>query len=306
MSEVVPPHRHWPLRGGEFDERAGVLRLNGRTSELDRSSRAILTLLLENVGAPVAKERLLEAGWPAVIVHENSLAKAIGRLREALGNADLLKAAYGIGYKLDTAILAPGVAADGPSMTAAPVAKPSEAPRRLLASAAIAGALALIAVGFAWRSPSPHDAAATPLRTTAPVIEDAPDSIGKLLWVDDHPENNVQEKRFFERHRIAVHPVTTSADAFQLLAIYDYRAIISDMGRGEDRLAGARFVQQLRARNDGTPVVIYTVRADKPAKEQAQRELVTESGAQALAVTPEEVRAIVLRLFGNPPERTAG
>ena len=306
MNDIRRADLCWRLRDGDFNERDGILRLAGKATELDRSCRAILALLLESAGAPVSKERLLEAGWPATIVHENSLAKAIGRLREALGErADSLKAVYGIGYKLEAAILAPSTTAHGaPSAPGAPGRPPRAAPRIVTASLTIVGALALIAVGFAFRdyAASKPDA---PLRPTPPIIEDAPDSIGKVLWVDDHPENNVFEKRFFEKHRIAVHPVTTSEDALKLLAIYDYKAVISDMGRGEDRLAGARFVQRLRARNDRTPVVIYTVRADSPAKQQAQRELVAESGAQALAVTPQEVRAIVLDLFGNPPERSA-
>jgi len=305
MNDIRPADRRWRLRDGEFDEGNGILRIDGRASELDRSCRAILALLLECSGAPVSKERLLEAGWPATIVHENSLAKAIGRLREALGSqADLLKAVYGVGYKLDATILAQPVAPHQPA--APPRQRDSSSPtlrRAAMASLAIVGILALVAIGFVFRDSASPEPADVPLRAAPPVIADAPDSIGKVLWVDDHPENNVFEKRFFEKHRIAVHPVTTSEDALKLLAIYDYKAVISDMGRGEDRLAGARFVQQLRARNDRTPVIIYTVRADNAAKQQAQRQLVAESGAQALAVTPQEVRAIVLDLFGDPPER---
>jgi CheY-like chemotaxis protein len=177
--------------------------------------------------------------------------------------------------------------------------------RAAIGSLALIGALALVAVGTTFHGAASPGVAGDRVRQAQPIIGDAPDSIGKILWVDDHPENNVYEKQFFEKHRIAVHPVTTSEDALKLLAIYDYKAVISDMGRGEDRLAGARFVQQLRARNDRTPVIIYTVRADSPAKQRAQRELVAESGAQALAVTPEQVRAVVLDVFGNPPERAA-
>jgi DNA-binding response OmpR family regulator len=307
MGELDPSDGCWRLHEGRFDERSGVLQTGGQTSELDRSCRAILALLLRHAGAPVSKERLLEAGWPARIVHENSLAKAIGRLRDALGaHGDCLKAVYGVGYKLEAAVLAPVTRSQQ-----TPVGEPAEARPRPRASrqaitlSAILGSAALIALAFALRESAAPAPADVPVRQAAPAIADAPDAIGKVLWVDDHPENNVVERRFFEKHRIAVHPVTTSEDALKLLAIYDYQAVISDMGRGEDRLAGARFAQQLRARNDRTPVVIYTVRADNAAKQQAQRQLVAESGAQALAVTPQEVRAIVLDLFGNPPERAA-
>jgi DNA-binding response OmpR family regulator len=309
MNDIGAAHDNWRLRDGAFDELHGILRAGGRTTQLDRSCLALLTLLLRHAGTPVGKERLLEAGWPATIVHENSLAKAIGRLRDALGDdADLLKAVYGIGYKLDASILARPDAAIAPP-TGAVAVEPEPEPagggrRRVLALGAIAAALAalLIPAVALQQTPTPEETEAQ-FRRTPPVIADAPDAIGKILWVDDHPENNIYEKQFFEKHRIAVHPVTNSDDALKLLQMYDYDAVISDMGRGDDRLAGPRMVQQMRARNDRTPVVIYTVRADAPAKQEAQRNLVAESGAQALAVTPQDVRTIVLRLFTNPQER---
>jgi DNA-binding response OmpR family regulator len=308
MNDIGAAHGNWRLCDGDFDELHGVLRVGGRMTQLDRSSQAVLTLLLRHAAAPVSKERLLEAGWPATIVHENSLAKAIGRLRDALGDdGDLLKAVYGIGYKLDGGILARSETAAVPPAPAGAEAQPEPAGRgrrRLLALGAAAAALAALHVPVValHQTPTPADTEAE-FRKTPPVIADAPDAIGKILWVDDHPENNIYEKQFFEKRRIAVHPVTNSEDALKLLQMYDYDAVISDMGRGDDRLAGPRMVQQMRARNDRTPVVIYTVRADQPGKQEAQRNLVAESGAQALAVTPQEVRKIVLRLFANPQER---
>jgi hypothetical protein len=97
--------------------------------------------------------------------------------------------------------------------------------------------------------------------------------------------------------------VTGSADALRLLAMYDYTVVISDMGRGEDRLAGLRLAGQMRARGDGTPLIIYTLRPDGAAAQQAQRQLVAEAGAQGVVVTPQDVRAVILKLFGNPRPR---
>lgn len=293
----------WRLRNGDFDARHGVLRIGTRTIELDRSGCAILSLLLQNAGTPVAKTRLLEVGWPATIVHENSLAKAIGRLREALGeSAACLKAVYGVGYKLESAILAsPEPPAEGKGIPRTRLANGLFKPRPALVSLAALVCMAVVALAFgvpssAWRPEAGSDH--PPM-----AIGDAPDSIGKILWVDDHPENNIAERRFFERHRIAVHTVTNSTDALNLLQMYDYKAVISDMGRGQDRLAGARFVRQMRAKRDPTTVIIYTAGADSPSKQQAQMDLVSEAGAQGLAIKPAQIRSIVLRLFGDPPER---
>ena len=305
MNEAGPAGERWRLRDGEFAERQGIVRMGGRTTELDRSCQAVLTLLLENAGAPVSKERLLEAGWPHTIVHENSLAKAVGRLREALGEAgESLKAVYGIGYKLDAAILAPAPSAERPFAEADGAPKQRLHRRRravALLGVSLPAALALAAFAvWGWQSPSDAE---KEFRKKPPVIGDAPDAVARALWVDDHPENNIYEKQFFEKHKIAVHPVLSSADALRLLAIYDYDLIISDMGRGEDRLAGVRLVEQMRAKGDRTPAVIYTVRTDTAAKQQAQRDLVAKAGAQEVAVTPEDVREVVLRIVDEARAR---
>lgn len=288
----------WRFGDVEFDEGRGTLSVAGNAIELDRSSRAILSLLLHEAGTQVSKERLLAAGWPDRIVHENSLAKAIGRLRQVLGEQGAaLESVYGYGYKLN---VAPSRAPD-PALA---LASPSESQprRRPVALAAVVLLLCAAAGGtfLFWRSESRAEAQ---FRRTPPITGDAPDAVGRLLWVDDHPQNNIYEERFFEEHRIAVHPVTGSSDALKLLAMYDYKVVISDMGRGEDRLAGIHLVEQMRAKGDDTPVIIYTVRPDGAAAQQAQRNLVAEAGAQGVAVTPEEVRSVTLRLFGNPPAR---
>lgn len=290
----------WRFGEVEFDEGQGVLSVAGEVTELDRSSRAILTLLLGEAGAQVSKERLLAAGWPDRIVHENSLAKAIGRLRQVLGDQGAaLESIYGYGYRLNVEAVrtADSAASLRPSSTAA--MRSSRRPAVFALAALLV--LALIVAGTLLNREEPG--AEAQFRQTPPITGDAPDAVGQLLWVDDHPQNNIYEKRFFEEHRIAVHPVTGSTDALKLLAMYDYEVVISDMGRGEDRLAGVRLVEQMRARGDQTPAIIYTVRPDGEAAQQAQRNLVAEAGAQGVAVTPKEVRSVILRLFGNPPAR---
>src|SRR3546814_3075376 len=72
----------------EFDAARGRLSVAGRRIALDRPCVAILSILLNETDKGVDKDRLLEAGWPGRVVHENSLAKAIGRLRKALGRSE--------------------------------------------------------------------------------------------------------------------------------------------------------------------------------------------------------------------------
>lgn len=77
--------------------------------QLDRSAAAILHILWASAGQPVSKDILLEAGWPGRIIHENSLAKAISRIRGALAAQEgyVLRAVYGQGYKLECPAPAP-------------------------------------------------------------------------------------------------------------------------------------------------------------------------------------------------------
>lgn len=84
-----------------FDETGGKLAINGQAVEIDRNCAALLAALLRRAGEPLGKDELLEIGWPGRIVHENSLAKAISRLRQALGeDGARVEAVYGSGYRL--------------------------------------------------------------------------------------------------------------------------------------------------------------------------------------------------------------
>lgn len=292
----------WRFGDAEFDEPRGKLTVSGKTVDLDRNCGAILAVLLRDAGQEVPKECLLEAGWPDRIVHENSLAKAIGRLRVALGPwGAALRTVYGRGYRLEVDVRPEPASNDVPAVPDREREPGGGGPRVMLRGVAVAG-LVGIAASIAWLALPASEP--EQFRETPPIIGDAPDSIGRILWVDDHPSNNSYEKRFFEEHRISVHEAITSEDALRLLAMYDYHVLISDMGRGDDRLAGLKLTEQLRRRGNATPVVIYTVRPKREDQQDAQRRLVADAGAQDLALTPQEVRAIILRRLGNPPRRT--
>lgn len=84
-----------------FDEAGGKLAINGQAVEIDRNCAALLAALLRRADEPLGKDELLEIGWPGRIVHENSLAKAVSRLRQALGeDGARIEAVYGSGYRL--------------------------------------------------------------------------------------------------------------------------------------------------------------------------------------------------------------
>lgn len=91
----------WRFGMAVLDEQVAELRVAGQAVELDRSSYDVLLALLRLAGEVATKDELLEAGWPDRVVSENSLAKAVSRLRQALGeDGAALKAVHGYGYRL--------------------------------------------------------------------------------------------------------------------------------------------------------------------------------------------------------------
>lgn len=101
---VIDSPGWWRFGNARLDDANARLIVEGHAHELDHSSHGLLQCLLANAGNLVSKEQLLHAGWPGRVVSENSLAKAIGRLRHALEDADgrVLVTVHGYGYRLAT------------------------------------------------------------------------------------------------------------------------------------------------------------------------------------------------------------
>ncbi|NJC05974.1 DNA-binding response OmpR family regulator [Sphingomonas kaistensis] len=272
--------------------------VEGRRIELDSRSFAILQALAERFGQRVGKDALLAAAWPNQVVHENSLAKAISRLRRALdGSGVEIVASYGVGYLLRGVPEAEGDVA--PDATPLPAESDWPAGRKWLLASLLVVLLALagvVAIGIANRQVA--------FRETAPITHDAPDAQATILWVDDHPANNEREIEYLKQQKVAVHQATTTEDALNLLRINDYRLVVSDLGRGDDRLAGLKMTRAMSEQGMAAPVMIYTVRPSEPERQRAQKELVARSGAADLALTPAEVRAKVMaRVLGRTADR---
>nr|WP_166176742.1 winged helix-turn-helix domain-containing protein [Altererythrobacter segetis] len=265
----------------EFDPAQRRLTVKGRPVELDRSSAAILSILVGEAPGEVGKDRLLEAGWPGRLVHENSLAKAISRLRQALGaDGEALETVHGYGYRL-AANVETGAATT--PQHAAHLRKPARSLTVLVLTAIIAVA--------AWGAIEFQGS-----RARHVVNGESAESVGRVLWVDDHPDNNLDERRYLEQHKIAFYRVANTEEALSLLQMYAYGAVISDMGRGDRPLAGIDLLKGMRARGDGRPFILYTVYPS-----DAQRKLLADYGGQGVAATPGELYAALLPLFGQAP-----
>ena len=143
--------RLWRVGDIEIDASRATVSRGGRRLPLDRSGYALFLHLVEHAGEIVGKDDLLKAGWPGRVVSENSLAKAIGRLRIVLEDADgeLIRSVHGYGYRLaaDVELLDRPMAPDPPASVPAPAAA-ARLPRRV--AFMLLAVVGVLVVAFAW------------------------------------------------------------------------------------------------------------------------------------------------------------
>lgn len=111
----------------------------------------------------------------------------------------------------------------------------------------------------------------------------------QILWVDDRPNNNINERQAMEALGISFTLSTSTDDALARLKNQQYDIIISDMGRPQDPQAGYTLLDSLRAIGDQTPFIIY---AGSQAPEH--RSEARSRGAISCTNQPDELFELVL------------
>ena len=94
----------------------------------------------------------------------------------------------------------------------------------------------------------------------------------RILWADDHPENNRNERRMLRQLQADVGIATNSNEALEMMRCDFYDLVISDIARNDkDDLDGLQFLSELRKTDDDTPVIFYVgvVQAGKGVPEHA-------------------------------------
>lgn len=128
----------------------------------------------------------------------------------------------------------------------------------------------------------------------------------RILWVDDHPENNVAETAALRRMQFEVQARTSTEDALEALAHGDepYDLVISDWNRLTLRNLlepeGLRLLRAIRAAGLPVPVAFYHGILAPDALE-ARRRTVRDAGGQLATYRPDELLAFVATTFGSPP-----
>ena len=170
------------IRALEFDPQTGTLTVAGRKTLLDPRSSNVLSALADSFGECVSKDALLQAAWPAQLVHENSLAKAISRLRRGIeGSGIEIAAVYGLGYRLQNADEWRGEAASTCGDLPPPVPKRWWRERSTGVKAAVS-LIPLAVVTGLFIVERPGDS--VPVRQTSPITNDAPDAIATTAQMD--------------------------------------------------------------------------------------------------------------------------
>lgn len=78
------PSARYEFGSFALDVEAAMLFRGGEPALLGRRAVALLRLLLERAGSPVAKDALIEAAWPGLAVEDSNLTVQIAALRRAL------------------------------------------------------------------------------------------------------------------------------------------------------------------------------------------------------------------------------
>lgn len=84
------------------------------------------------------------------------------------------------------------------------------------------------------------------------VIKDA-----RILWIDDVPENNINEWKMLLQLNAKIEIAKTTESALDMLKKNTYDLIISDMARNDEQDAGLKFLDKYRKDEKSVPVIFY-------------------------------------------------
>jgi DNA-binding winged helix-turn-helix (wHTH) protein/tetratricopeptide (TPR) repeat protein len=119
-----------------FDHEARLLLLNRELVPLSPKALDILSILIDNRGQLVTKERLIQAVWPDSFVEESNLAHHISVLRKILGKADAgqhhIETVPKRGYRFVAALNSGAAAHRRPTAPAKSAVAGERDPRRLI------------------------------------------------------------------------------------------------------------------------------------------------------------------------------
>jgi CheY-like chemotaxis protein len=110
----------------------------------------------------------------------------------------------------------------------------------------------------------------------------------RVLWVDDHPDNNVLETIALEQLGFFVTHATTTQAALEYLHQLDYHIAVTDLARADSPDAGIQFLESALSRFAQLPVIVYTADAN------AHRDAIMSIGAFSVVDRPDDLIVALL------------
>ena len=265
-----------------LDTELPALTAAGQPVALSAREMALLVYLMKSGTEIVGHTTLLAELWPDRVVTQQSIARLVADLRRSLKQAGLqgpvIETCHGQGYRL-----APALAGRRAEIHQAPepaVAKRTSRWRGIGALALLLVLPVVAALAYYALQPDPVQF------SEAHAIE------GRILWVDDHPDNNQMEVDQLRAEGYGVHQVTDTDDVMTLLGIYHFDLVISDVGRDGNPLAGFDMLADLRAQDRQLPVLFYTLVVNPPFLAEVER-----LGGQGAADSPDGLYQQVRQLL---------
>ena len=111
-----------------------------------------------------------------------------------------------------------------------------------------------------------------------------------ILWVDDHPENNVNERTILEHYGLQFSLALNTEQALNLMHNNKFSLVISDMGRKEGNNEGYVLLEKIREFDKNIPFIIY---AGSKAPEHIKQ--TKEKGGQGCTNNPGELVDLVIK-----------
>jgi DNA-binding winged helix-turn-helix (wHTH) protein/CheY-like chemotaxis protein len=266
------------------------LYIDSQLIDVDQRSVSLLIELIQHYPETCSKTQLTQALWPDTVVSDWSISKLVSETRHILKKhglkQDAIQTLHGRGYRLDSLLGDTLLRAETLPVQAnsSSLAAPTQTSNRPLLIGLFTVFIA-IAVGLLLLSDWHNNARDL-------MVSEPADSIGRLLWVDDNPQNNVREKAYLEAQHITVYQVQSTEEALTSLALYQFNVVISDMGRDDEVLAGLNLLKTMREAKNLTPFFLYTI-----VLTEDQTSLLRDYDGQGIAVEPEQLYQMVLPYY---------
>ena len=117
----------------------------------------------------------------------------------------------------------------------------------------------------------------------------------RILWVDDHPENNTYQRNALEALGIRFTIVTSTEIALKELKSKEFDAIISDMDRSPDKVAGYTLLDEVKAMNINVPFILYA----RGGNREERKKDALRKGAFASVSGPQTLFETVINALEN-------